>query len=304
MSIVAGEIRTQPQLWRRAGGLAPKAAALLPARGERACIVGCGTSLFMAQSWAALREAAGQGLTDAFAASELPNGRRYDVLVAMSRSGTTSEVVLALQRGLAERTVVVTALADSPVSAAADDVVELSFADERAVVQTRFATTALTLLRALVQPEATERAAQDAERALAEPLPVDPGAIEQWTFLGRGWTVGLALEAALKLRETAAAWSEAYPAFEYRHGPIAIAAPKRVVWSLGPLHPDIANEIRRTGATVVAPELDPLASLVLVQRTAVALAGTRGIDPDRPRNLTRSIVLSDSEFETLSSAGA
>jgi fructoselysine-6-P-deglycase FrlB-like protein len=304
MSIVADEIQTQPDLWRRAGGLASEAAGALPARGERACVVGCGTSLYVAQAWAALREAAGHGETDAFPASELPAGRRYDALVAISRSGTTTEVVHALQRELAPRTVALTALMDSPVSDAADEVVDLSFADERAVVQTRFATTALSLLRALVHPESTEPAAADGERALTEELPVDPTAVEQWTFLGRGWTVGLAHEAALKLRETAQAWTEAYPAFEYRHGPVAIAAPGRVVWSFGPLHPDIASEIGATGAKVVAPELDPLASLVLAQRAAVTLAGARGLDPDEPRNLTRSIVLSDHELDLLSPRGA
>jgi fructoselysine-6-P-deglycase FrlB-like protein len=304
MSIVAGEIQTQPELWQRAGDLAADAASLLPARGERACVVGCGTSLYVAQAWAALREAAGHGETDAFPASELPSGRGYDVLVAISRSGTTTEVVHALQQGLARRTVALTALMDSPVSAAAGEVVDLSFADEESVVQTRFATTALSLLRGLVDPGSVESAVADARRALAEPLPVSPGEVEQWTFLGRGWTVGLAFEAALKLRETAQAWTEAYPAFEYRHGPIAIAAPFRVVWSLGPLHPDIAEDIRRTGASVVAPELDPLASLVLAQRTAVALAESRALDPDEPRNLTRSIVLSDGEADLLSSRRA
>jgi fructoselysine-6-P-deglycase FrlB-like protein len=303
MSSVAGEIQTQPDLGLRAGGLAADAAPRLPARGERVCVVGCGTSLYVAQAWAALREAAGHGETDAFPASELPAARGYDVLVAISRSGTTTEVVHALRRGLAPRTVALTALMDSPVSAAAGEVVDLSFADERSVVQTRFATTALSLLRALVDPASVEPAAADARRALAEPLPVSPGDVEQWTFLGRGWTVGLASEAALKLRETAQAWTEAYPAFEYRHGPIAIAAPGRVVWSLGPLHPDIAEDVRRTGASAIAPALDPLASLVLAQRTAVALAESRGLAPDEPRNLTRSVVLSGDAADVLSARG-
>jgi glucosamine 6-phosphate synthetase-like amidotransferase/phosphosugar isomerase protein len=43
---------------------------------------------------------------------------------------------------------------------------------------------------------------------------------------------------------------------------------------------------------VVESELDPLAQLVQAQRAAVALAKARGLDPDRPRNLTRSVVLS------------
>jgi fructoselysine-6-P-deglycase FrlB-like protein len=299
-AITAAEIASQPELWTRAAELAVEAADVLPARGARTCVVGCGTSLFIAQSWAALRERAGHGETDAFAASELPDGRRYDVLVAISRSGSTSEVVHALGRDIAQRTVAITADRDAPVAGAADDAVALDFADERSVVQTRFATTALALLRELVQPGAAEGAAAEARLALERPLPLDPEPVEQWTFLGRGWTVGLAHEAALKLRESAQAWTEAYPMFEYRHGPISIAAPGRVVWSLDSLDPSLASDLERIGATVVADELDPLASLVIAQRTAVALATARGLDPDRPRNLARSVILADPDLEVLS----
>jgi fructoselysine-6-P-deglycase FrlB-like protein len=299
-AITAAEIASQPELWPRAAQLAVDAADVLPARGARTCVVGCGTSLFIAQAWAALRERAGHGQTDAFAASELPEGRRYDVLVAISRSGSTSEVVHALGRDIAQRTVAITADRDAAVARTADDAIELDFADEQSVVQTRFATSALALLRELVQPGAAESAAADARRALERPLPVDPEPVEQWTFLGRGWTVGLAHEAALKLREAAQAWTEAYPMFEYRHGPISIAAPGRVVWSLDPLDPSLAAELERIGATIVVDELDPLASLVLAQRTAVHLATARGLDPDRPRNLARSVILADHDLEVLS----
>jgi fructoselysine-6-P-deglycase FrlB-like protein len=299
-AITATEIASQPELWPRAARLATEAGDLLPASGARTCVVGCGTSLFVAQSWAALRERAGHGQTDAFAASELPDGRRYEVLVAISRSGSTSEVVHALGRDVAQRTVAITADRDAPVAQAADDAIVLDFADEQSVVQTRFATAALALLRELVQPGAAEAAAADARLALERPLPVDPELVEQWTFLGRGWTVGLAHEAALKVRESAQAWTEAYPMFEYRHGPISIAAPGRVVWSLDGLDPSLATELQRIGATVVVDELDPLASLVVVQRTAVALAAARGLDPDRPRNLARAVILADHDLEVLS----
>ena len=296
----ATEIASQPDLWPQAAELAAQVADVLPVSGARTCVVGCGTSLFIAQSWAALRERAGHGATDAFAASELPDGRRYDVLVAISRSGSTSEVVHALGRDLAERTIAIVADPGTPVAQAADDVVAMPFADERSVVQTRFATCALVLLREHVAPGTAERAARDARAALEAPLPLDPEAVEQWTFLGRGWTVGLAHEAALKMRESAQAWTESYPVFEYRHGPISIAAPGRVVWSLDGLDPSLASELERIGATVVADELDPLASLVTAQRTAVALAAARGLDPDRPRNLARAVILADHDLEVLS----
>ncbi len=55
--------------------------------------MGCGTSWFVAQSYAWLREAGGQGRTDAFAASEAFVDRDYDAIVAITRSGTTTEVL-------------------------------------------------------------------------------------------------------------------------------------------------------------------------------------------------------------------
>jgi fructoselysine-6-P-deglycase FrlB-like protein len=73
-----------------------------------------------------------------------------------------------------------------------------------------------------------------------------------------------------------------------------------VVWSLDPLDPALAEEVRATGATLVCEPLDSLAALVLAQRTAVALAQARGLDPDRPRNLARSVVLEGAALEVLS----
>src|SRR5689334_10460057 len=79
------EVASQPGCWRRAARLASQVdghvAKLLPARGERVAVAGCGTSWFMAQSYAAAREQASYGETDAFAASEMPLGRRYDRVV-------------------------------------------------------------------------------------------------------------------------------------------------------------------------------------------------------------------------------
>jgi fructoselysine-6-P-deglycase FrlB-like protein len=187
-------------------------------------------------------------------------------------------------------TVAVSAAPDSPVVAAAGRAVLLESADERSVVQTRFATTALALFRASFG-EDLRPAIADAERALAEPLPCDPVAFEHFVFLGHDWTVGLASEAALKLREACQAWTEAYPAMEYRHGPISVAEPHSLVWSLGEVEPELLDQVTQTGATVIAGELDPMAELVRVHRVAAALAAAKGLDPDRPRHLTRAVEL-------------
>ena len=98
-------------------------------------------------------------------------------------------------------------------------------------------------------------------------------------------------EAALKTREAAQFWAESYPAMDYRHGPIAIAQPGRLVWSLGPTPVGLPEDVAATGATFVQHDLDPIAGLVVAQRFAVALAEARGLDADHPRSLTRSVIL-------------
>ncbi len=285
------EVASQPACWRRAGQLAADVAGVLPARGERVAVAGCGTSWFMAQSYAAAREASGHGETDAFAASEMPLGRAYDRVLVLSRSGTTTEIVQLLERlrGTVP-TVAITAVPGTPVPQAADAVIDLSFADEESVVQTRFATTELALLRANLGVDPGP-AADAAERVLAAPLPADLLAARQFTFLGTGWTYGLANEAALKLREAAGMWTEAYPAMEYRHGPVAVTGEGSIVWAFGAPPDGLGAEIAAAGGTAWFSDEEPLAELVRVQRVAVALARARGLDPDRPRNLARSVIL-------------
>ena len=285
---VQNELSSQPKCWRRAIDLASGTAGL-PEPGERIAVVGCGTSWFMAQAYASLREAAGLGESDAFTASELPPGRGYDRVLALSRSGTTTEVLDLLAQTSAPTTVI-TGVADSPAVALADTAVVLDFADERSVVQTRFATTTLVLLRAHLGEELTQAVA-DAEDALAEPLPAGVADRSQFTFLGAGWTNGLAAEAALKMREAALSWSESYPAMDYRHGPIAITDLQSAVWMFGSGPEGLAEQVTATGGLWVEQDIDPLASLIQTQRLALTLAARRGLDPDAPRNLTRSVIL-------------
>jgi fructoselysine-6-P-deglycase FrlB-like protein len=286
------EIMSQPGCWRRAVEVAARSQELLPRDGERVAVVGCGTSWFMAQAYASLREATGRGETDAFAASEMPRGRRYDRLLAITRSGTTTEVLELLHQVRGRQpTLAVTADPASAVLDAADQAIVLDFADERSVVQTRFATTTLALLRASLGQDLGPVVAA-AEQAVVDDLPAGLLERTQFTFLGSGWTVGLANEAALKLREACSAWAESYPAMEYRHGPISITDARSAVWFLTTPPASLPEEVAATHALVLTPTADPMAELVRVQRLSVTLAAAKGLDPDRPRNLSRSVILS------------
>jgi len=299
------ELASQPDVWERTTSLVEER-SLLPADGQRVAVVGCGTSWFMAQSYANLRESGGHGETDAFAASEAFVDRGYDAIVAITRSGTTTEVLELLDAvrnraprtgsgaprtgNRTPRTIGVVGDPDTPLVDLVDDVVALPFADERSVVQTRFATSALALLRASLG-EDLHSVINQARDVLAQPLDDALVDADQYTFLGSGWSVGIAHEAALKMRESSQSWTESYPAKEYRHGPIAIAAPGRVTWAFGALPTGIAADTEATGARFEHATIDPMADLVRLHRVALERARRKGLDPDRPRNLTRSVIL-------------
>ena len=293
-TLLSEEIADQPAAWRRAIELGTDAPDALAAPG-RLALIGCGSSWHAAKAIAALREATGIGEADAFAASEAPLTRDYDRVIAISRSGTTTEVRQALD-ALAGRFPVTAIVGDpdSPIAAAADEIVDLSFADDQSVVQSRFVTTVACLARAALGEDvaALPDAAAD---ALLAPLPVDPADLDRAVFLAAGPHVGLADAAALMLRETAQMWAESYPAMEYRHGPISTAGPGAAVWFLSPPPEGLAAEVAATGATVVDAPGDPLPELIRVQRLALAIAEARGLDPDNPPHLTRAVVLQSEE---------
>ena len=288
MSVTSAEIDSQPSVWDDPRVL--EVAGELPGGGARVGVIGCGTSLYIAQSYASFREASGHGLTDAFAASLAPS-RDWDFLIALSRSGATTEVLEALHASSAGKTIALTATGQSPISREADLTLALPFADERSVVQTRFATTALIALLASVGYPINRSLADSSSRAAELPASAADGR-SHFVFIGAGWTYGIANEAALKLREMAHCWSESYPAMEYRHGPISVAGPQTLVWGFGTRDESLAEVIASTGATAHWPDCDPLASLVEAQRLGLRLAARGGHDSDNPRHLKRSVILS------------
>jgi fructoselysine-6-P-deglycase FrlB-like protein len=294
-SHLSAEVASQPSDWEVVTARLPEFAAMLPSRGARVAVLGSGTSYYMAQAYAARRELSGHGETDAFAASEHRLSRGYDAVLVLSRSGTTTEAidVLTFLKGREIPTTAIVATPGTPVAQLADHAVEIPEVDERSVVQTRFATSTLALLRASLDEDLAP-AVEDARAVLAEDEAhclAGVGQAEQLTFLGRGWTIGLAEEAALKLRESAQFWTEAYPAMEYRHGPVSIATSGRAVWAIGEVPDGLPAQVAATGAHFEHRSIDPLAELVRVHRLCLRKARDNDLDPDHPRHLTRSVIL-------------
>ena len=134
-------------------------------------------------------------------------------------------------------------------------------------------------------------------------------------LLGRGLGYPMALEGALKIKEVTYIHAEGFAAGELKHGVIALVEPGTPVFVLAPAGADeahmltAAGEVKARGAYVIGlgptehavfDSLLPvhatglayyLAAIAMLQRLAYELALLRGTDPDRPRNLAKSVTV-------------
>lgn len=293
-AITQAELATQPDMWRRAAATPADEVERLPAAGQRVLVLGCGTSYYIGEAYARRRRAAGLGATRAEIPSQLDFVEDGAEVLLLSRSGTTGDLI-TVGRELAAAGHRVTAILGTPGSPLHDLVphaVILDYADEHSIMQTRFATTALSLLRRTLG-EDLSAAIEDAETALTASLPVvGPAfeALEHIVFLGDRWSAAVAQEAALKVREAAGFWTEAYPLLEYQHGPISCAGSRSLIWAFCDVPEQIVREIEATGARVERGTADAQAELVRAHRLAVGLALREGRNPDAPPHLSRSVI--------------
>jgi glucosamine--fructose-6-phosphate aminotransferase (isomerizing) len=342
MSSTLDEILNQSRSWSETiaapetatGGAARQ---LLARDDARIVLFGCGSSYHLAKSAAhSIAELTGRP-SQAVPASEvflspasvLPDPKST-IAVAISRSGFTTEVLLALEYLKAHHpsmpVIAITCRAGSPL-AKLDDAIVLPWADEASVVMTQSWTNMFLAIQLLASsgrralrdqlrqmPEFLERGL-DAFRGAARDLgsQVMRG---DTTYLGLGVRRGVADEAALKLREMAQANCQADNPLELRHGPIStITRDSTVCLLMGDAEreylPDLLSSLRERGAFVgaIAPypvaDVDRLVSLPdglldvsrtilylpVLQLLAYEAALVAGLDPDRPRTLDQVVVL-------------
>ena len=249
---------------------------------------------------------------------------RGQLAVALSQSGQSPDLidtVTALGRGGAS-TVAFVNRTDSPLAAASDTVVPLCAGPERSVAATKsYIATLAAAARLVAHWQGDARLGQAIARLparLGEAARVDGAALvdalaaaTRAMIVGRGLGFAVALEAALKLKETSAIQAEAFSGAEIRHGPMALVAAGYPVLVLALRGPEqaglcaLAETLRTCGARVVlaAPAevagrdltlataddeaLDPIAAIQTFYVAAAALADARGVDPDVPRHLSK-----------------
>ena len=292
-------------------------------------VTGCGSTHYLALSAAAMLRDSGVRAW-ALPASELiaqatprvPSAART-VMLAISRSGTTTETLLAVEhfRHLGGRTVAaITCYPDSPLAEASDVVWAAPDAVEESVAQTRSFSSMLVIASAIagalrgadLSPlQALPVAGEQILAASREPMSQLAGSdVESFFFLGSGPLYGVASEGMLKLKEMSLTGSEAYHAMEFRHGPMSMCDETRAVIALiTPARADLEEAVLRDispfGAEIVTVGVtgqhhipadipswaSPALYLLPLQLLALERADGKGLNPDQPRHLTAVIHL-------------
>lgn len=249
---------------------------------------------------------------------------RDTLTIAISQSGQSPDVVEPIKyfRDGGATTIALVNDIDSPLAAAAEWAMPLRAGKEQSVAATKSFITSLVAGARLVaqwqnDPELSEglAALPDALRSATE---VDwSAALDVLTparnimVVGRGISFPIALESALKFKETSALQAEAFSGAEIKHGPMALIEdgyPLLIFATRGPTQAGLialAAEMRTRGARVLlaapadvperdltlpiaaTPDLDPIVAVQAFYVMAAHLSKARGMDPDRPRHLSK-----------------
>jgi glucosamine--fructose-6-phosphate aminotransferase (isomerizing) len=335
------EITTQAEAWADALHFFESVRAeLLHAWAEisprQILFIGCGSTYYLSQTAAALF----QGLTGVTAracpasellwfASQVVADPRQTLLVAISRSGTTTETLAAMGkfRELEGRAIWgITCYPGTPLAQETELALIAEAAQERSIAQTRSFTSMLVLIQALaawiagIDTSCLSELPRHGQGLLEKSTPLveklgQRADWDQFVFLGSGSQYGVANEAMLKMKEMSLSHSEAFHFLEYRHGPKSMAGEQTLVVGLlsreAYAHEQqVLSEVSGLGAHILAlsPNKDgpgftihlpshfpswamPVLYLPPLQLLAYYRAVSKGLDPDHPRHLDPVVFL-------------
>jgi glucosamine--fructose-6-phosphate aminotransferase (isomerizing) len=326
------EIKSQAGAWEQALALVNGASLPDPAAYEQVLFTGCGSTYYLSLAAAALyQELTGRPARAVPAGELLLNPETVlapgpTLLVGVSRSGTTTETVRAVERFRQEKRggIVVISNYDEALGRLSDFPLIITKGQEDSVAQTRsftsmhVAATAFCarmagrddLLEAMSRlPEAGFRL-MDRYEPLARELGEDLD-IERCYFLGSGARYGLACEISLKMKEMTLTHSEPFHFLEFRHGPMSMVNEHALVIGM-------VSDRNRAQESAVIQEMQALGGrtltlgeeaadivfesglpgqarnvlyLPVLQLLAFYRSLAKGLNPDRPKNLTAVVQL-------------
>ncbi|NTW12756.1 MAG: SIS domain-containing protein [Anaerolineales bacterium] len=326
------EIKTQTQAWAQA--LDVVHASHLPQVGDndQVLFTGCGSTYYLSLAAAALyQELTGHAARAVPGGELLLNSRtvltdRRTLLVAISRSGTTTETVKAVEKFKTEKRgdAVVISNYDEVLSRLADVNIVIDKGQERSVAQTRSFASMYVAVTAFCARMAGREDLVEAMRKLPEAGILVIDKYEAWAktiggnlkfdrfyFLGSGIRYGLACEVNLKMKEMTLTHSEPFHFLEFRHGPMSMVNKTAVVVGMlsdaNRIHEaKVLSEMRELGGTVASlgesdadvqfesgiPEsVRGVLYLPVLQLMASYRSVAKGLNPDKPNNLTAVVKL-------------
>jgi len=249
---------------------------------------------------------------------------RDTLAISISQSGQSPDVVEPIRyfRDGGATTIALVNDIDSPLAHAAEWAMPLHAGKEQSVAATKSFITSLVAGARLVAQWQNDPELLAGLEALPESLAL--AGQEDWSpaidvlapaknimVVGRGISFPIALEAGLKFKETSALQAEAFSGAEIKHGPMALIEegyPLMIFATRGPTQASLlqlAEEMRGRGARVIlaapadvstrdltlptaaTPDLDPIVAIQAFYVMAAKLSAARGMDPDRPRHLSK-----------------
>ena len=249
---------------------------------------------------------------------------KNQLFLAISQSGRSDDLIetAAMARAAGAITAAIVNDLQSPLAKVSQIVLPLGAGAERSVAATKSFVTSLAALLQLTAWWADDPAMKSAHGRLPNRL-AQAGSLD-WDqalaaltradsliTIGRGPTLAIAREAALKLKETCELHAEAFSAAEFRHGPIALLSSALPILAFNPSDDAAASlatlvaDLRRKGGRVLVaepgtaqndrlpvlqpdhPDADAICMVQSFYALLVRLAARRGTDADRPRHLQK-----------------
>ena len=263
---------------------------------------------------------------------------KHSLCIFISQSGETADTIAALKlaRSNGAKTITVTNVFESSITREADYTIYTHAGPEIAVASTKAYTSQVGVLisLAIYIKETLSGSSSDTDLLKKELLSIpklmedimkDTEAyhmlakemmhVHDLYYIGRGNDYHIAMEGSLKLKEISYIHSEAYPAGELKHGPIALidngtyvmgiitdSKTSEKTWSN-------LEEVKSRGAKIILvtnqnieediviriplvnPILAPLLAVIPLQFIAYYIAKEKGLDVDKPRNLAKSVTV-------------
>jgi glucosamine--fructose-6-phosphate aminotransferase (isomerizing) len=293
---------------------------------ERVIVVGAGTSYHAGLYFSLLLNRIGINSTPLIA-SEYYNikGKKGDFVIAISQSGETIDVLQAIRKlkGEGGRIASITNVIESAIARESEYKIYMRAGPEIGVAATKTFTTqlvSLLIIYSILTKENLkkfEKAGEEVYNALglegyAKKIGEELSRARNIYYLGRGLSLPLAMEGALKIKEVAYVHAEAYPAGESKHGPIALVEKGfPVVFINDGEMPELLKnnvmEMKARGAKIyvvstnkrvgegdevyIESKIPPLSIAPIIQLIAYYASTAKGIDPDKPRNLAKTVTV-------------